>query len=147
MGGMNWKRPTTIKGTMHHARTSFSTEILAGAMISVVQYLAPLRSAVVASLAKIGPACVKLGASLINLIFLLISLFRSNMTGKSLALSGVGEWLQRGQIRASSVVLESTETHEFSDATYVWIKQARYPNGEPCRRTKGSPFLPGHPSI
>jgi hypothetical protein len=28
---------------MNHAKTSFSTEIFAGAMISVVQYLAPLR--------------------------------------------------------------------------------------------------------
>jgi hypothetical protein len=30
---------------MNHAKTSFSTEIFAGAMISVVQYLAPLRYA------------------------------------------------------------------------------------------------------
>jgi hypothetical protein len=28
---------------MNHAKTSFSTEIFAGAIISVVQYLAPLR--------------------------------------------------------------------------------------------------------
>jgi hypothetical protein len=76
--------------------------------------------------------------------FLLISIFRSNMTGKSLALSGVGEWLQSGRIRASLVVLELTETHEFSDATDVWIKGARSPNGEPCRRLR---YLPGHPSI
>jgi hypothetical protein len=43
MGGMNQKRPTAIKGTMNHADASFSTEICAGAIISVVQYLAPLR--------------------------------------------------------------------------------------------------------
>jgi hypothetical protein len=43
MGGMNWKCPSTIKGTMNHAKTSFSTEICPGAIISVVQYLAPLR--------------------------------------------------------------------------------------------------------
>jgi hypothetical protein len=43
MGGMNQKRPTVIKGTMNHAKTSFSTKIFAGAIISVVQYLAPLR--------------------------------------------------------------------------------------------------------
>jgi hypothetical protein len=43
MGGMNWKRPTAIEGTMHHAKTSFSSEIFAGAMISVVQYSATLR--------------------------------------------------------------------------------------------------------
>jgi hypothetical protein len=42
MGGMNQKRPTAIKGTMNDAKTSVSTEILDGAMISVVQYLAPL---------------------------------------------------------------------------------------------------------
>jgi hypothetical protein len=43
MGGMNKKRPIAIQGTMHHAKTSFSTEICADAMISMVQYLAPLR--------------------------------------------------------------------------------------------------------
>jgi hypothetical protein len=43
MGGMNWKRPTAIKGTMHHAKPSFSKEIFASAIISVVQYLTPLR--------------------------------------------------------------------------------------------------------
>jgi hypothetical protein len=43
MGGMNWKRPTAIKGTMHHAKPSFSKETFAGAITSVVQYLAPLR--------------------------------------------------------------------------------------------------------
>jgi hypothetical protein len=43
MGGMNSKRPTAIQGTMNHAKTSFSTEIFDGAIISVVQYLAPLR--------------------------------------------------------------------------------------------------------
>jgi hypothetical protein len=42
MGGMNC--PTAIKGTLNHAKTSFSTEIFAGAIISVVQYLVPLRS-------------------------------------------------------------------------------------------------------
>jgi hypothetical protein len=43
MGEMNWKRPTATQGTMNHAKTSFSTEISAGAIISVVQYLALLR--------------------------------------------------------------------------------------------------------
>jgi hypothetical protein len=43
MGVMSQKRPTAIKGTMKHAKTSFSAEIFAGAIISVVQYLAPLR--------------------------------------------------------------------------------------------------------
>jgi hypothetical protein len=43
MGGMNWKRPTTVKGTIHHSKTSFSTEIFAGAIIRVVQSLGPLR--------------------------------------------------------------------------------------------------------
>jgi hypothetical protein len=43
MGGMNWKRQTAIKGTMNHAKTSFSTEMFAGAIMSVVQCLAPLR--------------------------------------------------------------------------------------------------------
>jgi hypothetical protein len=43
MGGMNKKCPTAIKGTMNHAKTSCSTEIFAGEIISVVQYLAPLR--------------------------------------------------------------------------------------------------------
>jgi hypothetical protein len=42
MGRMNWKRQTAIKGAMHHAKTSFSTETFGGALISVVQYLAPL---------------------------------------------------------------------------------------------------------
>jgi hypothetical protein len=40
---MNWKRPTAITSTMNDAKTSFSREILASAMISVVQYLAPLQ--------------------------------------------------------------------------------------------------------
>jgi hypothetical protein len=35
--------PTAVKGTMNYTKTSFSTEIFAGAMISVVQYLAPLQ--------------------------------------------------------------------------------------------------------
>jgi hypothetical protein len=43
MGVMTWKSPTAIEGTMDHAKTSFSTGICAGAIISVVQYLAPLR--------------------------------------------------------------------------------------------------------
>jgi hypothetical protein len=43
MGGMNSKRPTAIKGTMNHAKTSASREIFAGTIISMVQYLAPLR--------------------------------------------------------------------------------------------------------
>jgi hypothetical protein len=34
--------PTARKGTMNHAKASFSTEMFAGAVISVVQYLAPL---------------------------------------------------------------------------------------------------------
>jgi hypothetical protein len=37
MGGMNLKRPTAIKGTVNHAKTSVSTEICDGAIISVVQ--------------------------------------------------------------------------------------------------------------
>jgi hypothetical protein len=43
MGGMNLKGLTAIKGTMNHAKTSFSTEIFAGAINSVVQCLAPVR--------------------------------------------------------------------------------------------------------
>jgi hypothetical protein len=43
MGGMNWKRPTAIEGTMEHGKTSFSTKIFDGAIISVAQYLVPLR--------------------------------------------------------------------------------------------------------
>jgi hypothetical protein len=43
MGGMNYKLPTAIKGTMKHAKRSFRPEIFAGAIISVVQYLVPLR--------------------------------------------------------------------------------------------------------
>jgi hypothetical protein len=39
MGVMNQKRPTAIIGTLNHAKTS---EIFAGAIISVVQYLALL---------------------------------------------------------------------------------------------------------
>jgi hypothetical protein len=45
MGGMNLKRPTAIEGSMNHAKTSFSTEICAGAVISVVPCLAQLRVA------------------------------------------------------------------------------------------------------
>jgi hypothetical protein len=43
MGGMNYKHPSAIKGTMNHVKTSYSAEIFAGAKLSVVQYLAPLR--------------------------------------------------------------------------------------------------------
>jgi hypothetical protein len=43
MGGVNKKRPTAMKGTINHAKESFSREIFAGAIISVVQCLAPLR--------------------------------------------------------------------------------------------------------
>jgi hypothetical protein len=49
---MNQKRPTAIKGTMNHAKPSFSTEIRAGAIISLVQYLAPLRYKEAAQLVK-----------------------------------------------------------------------------------------------
>jgi hypothetical protein len=42
MGAMTWKPPTTIEGTMNRAKTSFSTEIFAGAIISRVQYIEPL---------------------------------------------------------------------------------------------------------
>jgi hypothetical protein len=55
-------------------------------------------------------------------LLLPMSPFRSNMTGKSLAFSGVGKWLQSGRMRAYLIVLESTEPHKFSDATYVWKK-------------------------
>jgi hypothetical protein len=41
MGAMNLKGPTASKGTMNHAKNSFSTEIFAGAVVmSVAQYLA-----------------------------------------------------------------------------------------------------------
>jgi hypothetical protein len=40
---ITWKRPAAVRGTMNHAKTSFSKEIFAGAIISVVQYVAPLR--------------------------------------------------------------------------------------------------------
>jgi hypothetical protein len=43
MGVINQKGPTATKGTMNHAKTSSSTKIFAGAITSVVQYLAPLR--------------------------------------------------------------------------------------------------------
>jgi hypothetical protein len=43
MGVTSWSRATAITGTMNHAKTSFSTDILAGAAISVVYFLAPLR--------------------------------------------------------------------------------------------------------
>jgi hypothetical protein len=38
---MNNKCPTAMKGALNHAKTSFSTEICAGAITSVVQNLAP----------------------------------------------------------------------------------------------------------
>jgi hypothetical protein len=56
MGGMNKKRPTAIEGTMNHAKTSFSTEIFGGAIISVVQYLAPLRY--IAITTNVIPRCI-----------------------------------------------------------------------------------------
>jgi hypothetical protein len=40
---MKQNYPTAIKGTTNLAKTSFSREIFAGAMISVAQYFAPLR--------------------------------------------------------------------------------------------------------
>jgi hypothetical protein len=43
MGVMNQKRWIAMKGTINHAKTLFSTEIFAAAIIRVVQYLAPLR--------------------------------------------------------------------------------------------------------
>jgi hypothetical protein len=45
---------------MNHVQTSFSTEIFAGAIISVVQYLAPLRYAysVWVFVACVGSACL-----------------------------------------------------------------------------------------
>jgi hypothetical protein len=43
MGVMNLKRPTAIIDTLNPAKTPFSTEIFAGAIISVGQYLVPLR--------------------------------------------------------------------------------------------------------
>jgi hypothetical protein len=36
MGVMNLKRPTAIKGTMDNAKISVSTDIFAGAIISMV---------------------------------------------------------------------------------------------------------------
>jgi hypothetical protein len=42
MGVMNQKRHTAVKSTMNHAKRSFSTDIFAGAVISLVQYLAPI---------------------------------------------------------------------------------------------------------
>jgi hypothetical protein len=44
-----------MKGTMNHAKTSFSPEIFAGAIMSVVQYVAPLRYA----LGVLGATCPK----------------------------------------------------------------------------------------
>jgi hypothetical protein len=45
MGVKNYKRTNAIKGTMNHGINCFSTDIFAGAIISVAQYLAPLRYA------------------------------------------------------------------------------------------------------
>jgi hypothetical protein len=42
-GEMNWKCPTTTAGTMNHAKPPFSTEVFAGAIISVVHYFATLQ--------------------------------------------------------------------------------------------------------
>jgi hypothetical protein len=54
MGGMNKKRPTALTGTMNHAKTSVNTEIFAGAIITVVQYLAPLRYCTIYSVHRLG---------------------------------------------------------------------------------------------
>jgi hypothetical protein len=43
MGATTEIRPTEIKGTRKHVKASFSTEMFAGAIISVDHYLAPLR--------------------------------------------------------------------------------------------------------
>jgi hypothetical protein len=43
MGVMKWKHPTAIKGIMYHAKASFSTDIFAGAIYCVAQYVVPLR--------------------------------------------------------------------------------------------------------
>jgi hypothetical protein len=47
MGGMNQKRPNAIKGTINHAKTSFSTEILCnnwrGSMFSAATVTAAAR--------------------------------------------------------------------------------------------------------
>jgi hypothetical protein len=43
MGRMNYKRPPAFTGTRNHAKTSFSTEICAGAIASMIQYLEPLQ--------------------------------------------------------------------------------------------------------
>jgi hypothetical protein len=48
-----------MKGTMKHAKTSFSTEVCAGAMISVVQYLAPLRYSIFSKMICLPPAVVQ----------------------------------------------------------------------------------------
>jgi hypothetical protein len=58
MGGMKQIRPTAIKGTMNRAKRSLSTEICAGAIISVVQYFARLRYAANARLV----VCVSMDA-------------------------------------------------------------------------------------
>jgi hypothetical protein len=43
MGEINQKGPTAFICTMNHPKTWFSTDISAGAIMSGVQYLAPLR--------------------------------------------------------------------------------------------------------
>jgi hypothetical protein len=42
-GGNELERPTAIKGTINHAKESFSRLLFAGAIMSVVQCLAPLQ--------------------------------------------------------------------------------------------------------
>jgi hypothetical protein len=58
MGGMNWTRLIAIKGAMNHAKTPFSTEICAGAIISGIQYLAPLQYHN-ATNSKVSVSCAK----------------------------------------------------------------------------------------
>jgi hypothetical protein len=41
--GSELETSNAMKGTMNHAKTSFSTEMFAGAIVSVVQCLAPLQ--------------------------------------------------------------------------------------------------------
>jgi hypothetical protein len=47
--GNEVENPTVIKGTKNHAKTSSSTKIFDGTIISVVQYLAPLRYLVIST--------------------------------------------------------------------------------------------------
>jgi hypothetical protein len=39
VGQFDWKRPTAIKGIMNYAKTRFTTEILAGAIVARLQYV------------------------------------------------------------------------------------------------------------